>query len=119
MENQNECTDLSYLSSLSSGSTEFMQQMISVFMEQTPKALDQIKTHYAAQDWKQLGAIAHKIKPSFAFMGIRELEPVIAELEDNSVKQVNLESIPEKIKKIEEVCNVAMKELEQKSKQLA
>jgi HPt (histidine-containing phosphotransfer) domain-containing protein len=119
MKNESECTDLSYLSSLANGSNEFIQQMISVFMEQTPKALDSIDNSLLKKDWKSLAAVAHKIKPSFAFMGIKQLEPVIADIEDSCQKEQNLDSLSDKINEVRQVCKCAMVELEEKSKHLA
>jgi HPt (histidine-containing phosphotransfer) domain-containing protein len=119
MKSEQECTDLSYLSSLANGSTEFIQQMISVFMEQTPKALDTIDKSMENKDWGSLAAVAHKIKPSFAFMGIKELESVICDIEDSARKQENLDTLPANIQKVKDTCAVAMKELEIKSRELA
>jgi HPt (histidine-containing phosphotransfer) domain-containing protein len=104
-------TDLEYLEQLSNGSNEFVCQMIDVFMEQTPAAISKMEETCAAADWSGLAAIAHKIKPSLSFMGIKELEPVIMDLEHNAKTLEDTAAAPRLIAKIKEICNAAMLEL--------
>ncbi len=104
--------DLTYLKDLSNGSNEFISQMISVFMVQTPEALDTMERCLNSKDWTGLHAVSHKIKASFAFMGIKELEPVIISIEENCLKRTNMEQLPEMVSKIKSVCEVAIEQLE-------
>ncbi len=103
--------DLTYLKELSNGSNEFIIEMITVFVEQTPLEIANLEKHLAAKDWKSLRATAHKMKPSFSFMGIKELEGVIKTVEDYSANEKDLELLPELIAKIKTVCTEAMEEL--------
>lgn len=104
-------TDLTYLKELSNGSNEFIVEMITVFVEQTPIEIANMEKHLAAADWKSLRATAHKMKPSFAFMGIRELESVIKTIEDYSGNEKNLDLLPGLISKVKDVCIQAIEEL--------
>jgi HPt (histidine-containing phosphotransfer) domain-containing protein len=103
--------DLTYLKELSNGSNEFIMEMISVFIEQTPIEIANLEKHLAAKDWKSLRATAHKMKPSFSFMGIKELESVIKTVEEYSANETNLELLPEMVTKIKTVCTEAIEEL--------
>lgn len=103
--------DLTYLKELSNGSKEFILEMITVFIEQTPIEIANLEKHLAAKDWKALRATAHKMKPSFSFMGIKELESVIKTVEDYSANEKSLEVLPELVAKIKSVCSEAIEEL--------
>ena len=89
----NNYINLTYLKELSNGSNEFICQMITVFMEQTPDAVNSMEKYLNAKDWQALHAIAHKTKASFAFMGIKELESVTCLVEEYSLNKTNLEQL--------------------------
>lgn len=108
----NKKIDLSYLKELSKGSNEFICEMISVFIAQTPEELDQIDKHWKAKDWQSLHRVAHKMKPSFSFMGIKELESVICLINEYSSTETNIDQLPELISKLKTVCSEALQELE-------
>lgn len=110
-------TNLAYLKELSNGSNEFIVEMITVFVEQTPIEIANLEKHLAAGDWKSLRATAHKMKPSFAFMGIKELESVIKTIEEYSANETNLDLLPGLIFKVKEVCSQAVEELVQEKPQ--
>jgi HPt (histidine-containing phosphotransfer) domain-containing protein len=105
--------DLTYLKQLSNGSNEFVTEMMTVFSEQTPTELDKLEQELKAKDWKSLRATAHKIKPSLAFMGIKELEETIKQIEEYADKEINLVKLPEMIAKVKSVCESAMQELKE------
>lgn len=109
--------DLTYLKELSNGSKEFINEMMSVFMEQTPIEIANLEKYLEAKDWKSLRAIAHKMKPSFSFMGIKELDVLIKMVEEYAANETNLEQLPEMIEKLKNISNEAIEELkiEQKS----
>jgi len=104
--------DLTYLKQLSNGSNEFIIEMISVFMEQTPIEISNLEKYLEEKDWKSLRAIAHKMKPSFSFMGIKELDALIKLIEEYAANETNLELLPEMIAKLKKICYEAIKELE-------
>lgn len=110
-------TDLTYLKELSNGSNEFIVEMITVFVEQTPIEVSNLEKHLATGDWKSLRATAHKMKPSFAFMGIKELESVIKTIEEYAANEQNLDLLPGLIYKVKEVCSQAIEELVQEKPQ--
>ncbi|MES2138836.1 MAG: Hpt domain-containing protein [Bacteroidota bacterium] len=108
----NKKIDLSYLKELSKGSNEFICEMISVFMAQIPEELDEIDTYCNAKDWHSLHRVAHKMKPSFSFMGIKELENVICLIDEYSATETNLDRLPDLISTLKNVCSKALQELE-------
>lgn len=109
---KNKHIDLTYLKELSNGSNEFIIQIISVFMTQTPEELEKLEKSLNTANWDALRATAHKIKPSFLFMGIKELESVVNSVEEFAAKKINLDRLPEMIAKIKTICEQAFAELE-------
>lgn len=61
--------DLSYLKEMTGDSAEFIIEMIDVFKEQTPIYMMELQQALEAKDWIALSNCAHKIKPTFAYLG--------------------------------------------------
>ena len=115
----NKHIDLTYLKKLSNGSNEFINEMISVFMDQTPKEISNLEKYLDSKEWKSLRATAHKMKPSFSFMGIKELESEIKLIEEYAANETNLDLLPEMISKMKNICIESIKELEIEKKQFS
>lgn len=101
MQKANKHIDLEYLKQISNGSNEFVIQMITVFTEEIPGEIENLQKHLKNKDWKSLRATAHKMKPSFSFMGVKELEGMIHSVEEfDEVKPDQLFSVIENIRSI-------------------
>ncbi|MES2873692.1 MAG: Hpt domain-containing protein [Bacteroidota bacterium] len=85
--------DLSYLRDVSSGSNEFMIEMIELFLEQTPAYFEQLDQFISEENWTRVAEIAHKIKPTLAFMGADAAKESMAEIESNARSLKNTDSI--------------------------
>lgn len=85
--------DLSYLRDVSSGSNEFMIEMIELFLDQTPGYFEQLNQLIADENWPRVSEIAHKIKPTLAFMGADAAKDRMAEIEVNARNLTNIDSI--------------------------
>ena len=108
--------DLTYLKQLSNGSNKFIDEMITVFMEQTPIEISNLEKYLLSKEWKSLRSTAHKMKPSFSFMGIKELENDIKLIEEYAANETNLDLLPGMIAKVKNICSEAIKELEVEKK---
>lgn len=69
------------LRQLSRGNEEFVRKMISIFLQQTPLRLKEIRLAADAADWKQVSDIAHKMKPGLDSLGIDSLKEIVRQLE--------------------------------------
>lgn len=85
--------DLSYLRDVSSGSNEFMIEMIELFLDQTPGYFEQLNQLISDENWPRVAEIAHKIKPTLAFMGADAAKDRMAEIEANARNLTNTDSI--------------------------
>ncbi len=104
-------TDLTYLKTLSKGDTDFVKQMISIFINQTPTAIQKMESDLSNKNWASLRAVAHKMKPSFSFVGVEELQKKIETIETNAAAETNEKLIAELIAQVKEVSLKAVDEL--------
>jgi len=73
--------DLSSIRAISRGNQFFVQKMVNMFMAQTPVQVAEMESSYHHNNFKEMAAIAHKIKPSIDNMGIVSLRNPIREIE--------------------------------------
>jgi PAS domain S-box-containing protein len=110
--NEGRYTDLTYLKKLSKGDDDFVKQMISIFINQTPTAIQKMEADLSNKDWTSLRAVAHKMKPSFSFVGVTSLQEKIETIEDNAEKGTNANLIADMIAQVKEVSLKAVAELQ-------
>lgn len=96
--------DLTYLNEIAGGDAEFMIDMIDIFMDQTPVYVEQLIAALAEKDWKTVGDLAHKIKPTLAFMGVDHAKDKMAAIEHNARAETNLETIADEFAEIKTLC---------------
>ena len=88
--------DLSYLNEISGGDEEFIKEMIETFLEETPKDLEDIKTHLASENWSELGKTAHKMKSSIKMFGYGSVKDQAFYIEQCGKKNENIDTLPSK-----------------------
>ncbi|MCB0395916.1 MAG: Hpt domain-containing protein [Flavobacteriales bacterium] len=104
-------TDLSYLNDLSGGDPAFVVEMIDLFNDKIPEYLQQLENHMLKQDWQEVKALAHTIKPNIDYMGIDNLKEVVRRIEKLAGEETETEEIPALLSKMKEVCSEAIQEL--------
>lgn len=103
--------DLSYLNTIAKGNQEFIVKLINTFANEMSIDLPKIQQQLEDQDWDGVASTAHKMKPSFQFFGIKELQESILVIEANARERINLSDLPELISRLTYVCNEAIIEL--------
>jgi PAS domain S-box-containing protein len=108
------CIDLEYLSRRTKSDPALMMQMISIYLEQTPPLIREMKKSLLDKDWDSLYAAVHKMIPSFSIMGIStEFETMAKKVQEYSGKKNHKDEIPDLVLKLESVCVRACRELEE------
>lgn len=110
--------DLTYLRDVSSGSNEFMIEMIELFLEQTPAYFQQLRQFIAEENWSKVAEIAHKIKPTLAFMGADAAKESMAEIESCARSLTNTESISPVFEALDEFSGDLFAKLTEVKKEL-
>lgn len=111
--------DLSYLNDIAGGNVEFVIDMIDIFLEQTPGYFEQLGAAIEQQDWKAIGDMAHKIKPTLAFVGAEDLRVKMQTMETNARGLANLDTIPGSFEEINQTCEKIYEGLQQARVELA
>jgi CheY-like chemotaxis protein len=106
--------NLEYLEEISSSDKKFMQEMIAIFIKQTPGFVETMlrACHLTPVDWATVRQMSHKLKATVAMMGIAHLQPVIAQIEKNAQQEINSEEILQLIAQISQVYALVKVELQ-------
>ena len=73
--------NLSYLKRIAEGNDAFVIEMIEMFLNKTPLALEQMNECYRKKNWEELRKIIHRIKPSFAYVGMQDIQNILGKIE--------------------------------------
>ena len=102
--------DLGYLRSLSKGDRAFEKNMIKSFSIQVPKELNELKTAIDQKNYKKIGSIAHNMKSTVSYMGLKQLTPLLQQIERESENENSLTHINDNFILIDATCELAIRE---------
>lgn len=106
------CINLEYLDLSTKSNTDLMIEMISLYLEQTPSLIAQMKKSLSDKDWVSLGAAVHKIIPSFSIVGIHEdFENMAKKVQEYASAQRQDGEMNDMVLQLETVCTQACEEL--------
>jgi HPt (histidine-containing phosphotransfer) domain-containing protein len=103
--------DLSNLEKIAKGNVEFVNKMIQLFIDQTPKSVIELKAAYDIGDFIKVKEIAHRIKPSRNTLGFDILKNEIRAVEKNADKYQSSEILNQLISKISIVIEKVVHDL--------
>ena len=104
--------DLAYLHKRTKGDADLMNEMITLYLEQTPPLIAQMNKSLLENDWDSLSSAAHKMIPSFAIMGIhKNFEDIARKIQEYTSKQEHLDEVQALVIQLAYVCNQACEEL--------
>lgn len=86
--------DLSYLQEVSKGNVKFMLDMISIFLNKTPETLAILEKEIENNNWELVGFYAHKLKATYAYMGMNDIKAILINIEKSAKSLENLQEIP-------------------------
>ena len=84
--------DLSFLEKFTRNNPEKMKRYISMYLDSTPKLLEDMENYINNKDWEQLRISAHSLKPQAELIGISSLNQSLLKIE-NAVKEKNYSSL--------------------------
>lgn len=118
MENNNRVLiDLSYLKEVASDNIEFMVEMIDIFLGQTPEYVSILSDAVSNKDWAKIAEMAHKIKPTLAFMGANEAKETMASIEYRARNKEDYEGVLADFANLKEDFVLLFSGLEEKRKE--
>ena len=86
--------NLDYIKELSGNSDEFLHDIISLFLKDTPAQLQNIENAFKENDWTRLKLAAHKLKSSIGMFGVVDCAKQLSTIEDYAGHLTNLEKVP-------------------------
>lgn len=109
---QNRCTDMAYLERRTKSNPLLMIEMISLYLDQTPLLIKEMKESFQNKNWLLLNASVHKMIPSFAIMGMHsEFEKMAKQILDYATLQEGTAGVGTLVDTLENVCKQACDEL--------
>ena len=87
-----------------------------MFLKNTPDSLVELSDALKNKDWEKIRQVAHKMKPSMNYIGLKPTYEIVMQLEQNAKQQIHLDEIPDMISKISDACQIAFIELEEELK---
>lgn len=110
--------DLSYLSDMSGDSAEFMIEMIDMFKQQTPLYMADLEHAVAEKNWANVSSFAHKIKPTFVYVGREDAKSHMQMIEHNARELKELDKIPSDFKEVKDFVEILYKMLDDSKAEL-
>lgn len=90
-----------------------MSNFIQMFRNNTEINLEDLKQKLAAEDYPNVGKIAHKLKSSIDLLGVEEIKQTIRTIEQNGKNEENVELIPGMVKKVSRVLHAVYDEIKE------
>lgn len=105
--------DMGYLEQVAKGNIAFMLEMINIFLVRTPETLLELEQVILGRNWEMVGFLAHKLKATYAYMGMLDLKEYLIIIERNAKTGTELEMILPLFLKIREQTTEAIREIDQ------
>jgi HPt (histidine-containing phosphotransfer) domain-containing protein len=114
----NEPLDLSYLRDRSGDSAEFIIEILDLFKAQTPAYVADLGKAIADKDWARASSCAHKIKPTFAYVGRNDAREHMQMMERNARELNHVEDLPKAFSEVCDFVEILYKQLDQSKAEL-
>ena len=102
---------LAYLHDIADGSNEFMVEMIDIFLSQTPEYFVNLESAIQTKDWSKVAEIAHKVRPTFSFVGVDTATETLAAMERNARSGEKLDKIVDDFAELKPMVNSVFSKL--------
>jgi PAS domain S-box-containing protein len=103
--------DLTFLLKRTKSNSKLMEEMIALYLKQTPPIVTAMIDGLTKKDWTLLGASIHKISPSFKIMGIDDTYKKMLEKVEKKIVDRDFDGIDNLVHLIEKVCINSCEEL--------
>ncbi|MBD1260911.1 Hpt domain-containing protein [Maribacter polysiphoniae] len=87
--------NLDKLNEMADGDEDFINSVISVFLEEVPQDLEGLETALEEQDHQQVYQLAHKIKPNVDLLGMEQTRAIALQIETLGKNAANIIEIRE------------------------
>jgi len=107
-------TNLTYLNEISKGDTNFIKEMVSIFLSESPNEIAQLEKAIAMVNFDKIRSVAHHMKSTIPFVGLDLLiGNELAQIEDLALNKKDIKTISIHFIKVQAVFQQATQELSQ------
>lgn len=92
--------DLSFLKRISSEDQAFIIDMLETFRKTAPGIVDKMDLYLKQKKYEALSREAHRFIPGVTFLGVKDLEKDLIEVEGKAKSLENIENLPELLMRI-------------------
>ncbi|MFN3940584.1 MAG: response regulator, partial [Chitinophagales bacterium] len=103
--------NLDYFNTVTEDDNELRIKMLRIMIDETPGEIAKLIQNYLEQNWDGVRAMAHKMKSTLQFIGLADTLQTVKQIEANARELQNLDTIGEKIKKVEADAHSALLQL--------
>jgi signal transduction histidine kinase/CheY-like chemotaxis protein len=76
------------------GDADLTVQLIEIFLKQVPEAIEKLEVLIPEGDWKNVHAVAHKVKSSVAIFSFNDLKKLLINIEEYARDREHLTEVP-------------------------
>ncbi|MFH1321158.1 MAG: Hpt domain-containing protein [Bacteroidota bacterium] len=111
--------NIDILKSITKGNNEMLLDYIKMYLELTPKEINQLKKYFSGKDWDSLEIVAHNIKSKAGYMGIQKMNELAVAIEEyNNKGDTGKSGLKDLIGKVEKLFSIVKTELIQEKNRL-
>ncbi|WP_231460118.1 MULTISPECIES: Hpt domain-containing protein [unclassified Pedobacter] len=104
--------DLSYLVEMVGHDPEFMIEIFETFIEQTPFYVAELEDALYLKNLKKVADCAHKIKPTFTYVGRTDVREFVHTIERSARELVELDTLPQRLKQLHQMLETIYIQIE-------
>lgn len=106
-------TNLDYLLDLSKGNSQFVREMIDIFLIENPKEIETLENAIRNRNFEAIRQTAHLLQSSIPFVGLdKRIEGEVYEIEKMAADKAAIQQIERLFSKVKETCERAHLELQ-------
>lgn len=102
---------LDKINEMADGDADFIQSVITAFLEEVPQDLERLEAAVGAGDFTQIYQLSHKIKPNVDMLGMEQTRALALEMETMGKEGADLEAIRERFPRFKEDIDQVIAEL--------
>jgi PAS domain S-box-containing protein len=109
---KNKVVNLDFLIESIGGKKDVIRETIDIFLEQVPEDIQILNEAVAQIDYTCIKNYAHKMKSTASLIGMYDVEPILAEMENLGAEKKEIRRIETLNKTLNELCKQGIEEME-------
>ncbi len=110
--------NLDYLDMMSEGDVDMKITMLEMLIDEIPEEIGKMDALLAAQDWKNLNEVSHKLKSTLSYVGADVMTNANSSIDQATKVSQGLDTIPANLKILKENQQTVISELQEVLKSL-